>query len=226
MNTDASSPQTRAPDFWLAVLRAVTWRVVFATQLLGALFAVVPWLEQFGQRTQPNLPLSLTQQAFAAAFLMLAAYGADEAVRRGWTVLGAFAAALLGACGAAALTRWGISQFLSFEHPGDGLGAAINSFFDMGSTWGTVLLVYVNRQSAARLLASIRGSELGRAQDERRLIASGVAAVEAQIDPAAVSRQLEQLRDLYAADNPAAEAKLEALITALRDKVALCARVP
>jgi hypothetical protein len=39
-----------------------------------------------------------------------------------------------------------------------------------------------------------------------------------------VSRQLEQLRDLYASDNPDAEATLEALIINLRDKVAQCAR--
>jgi hypothetical protein len=224
MSTNVLSAQLRTPDFWVAVSRAVTWRVVFATQLLAALFALAPWLDQWGQRTQPNLPLSLVQQAFAAVFLMLAALGADEAVRRGWTVLRAFAAALLCACGAAALTRWGINQLLTFEHPGHELGDALDSFFDMGSTWGTVLLVYLNRQSAARLLASIRSSELGRAQDEHRLIASDVAAVEAQLDPAAVSRQLEQLRDLYASDNPDAEATLEALIINLRDKVAQCAR--
>jgi hypothetical protein len=226
MNSDLLSPQVRAPNFSTAVLRAVTWRAVLATQFLGALFALTPWLEQSGQRTQPNLSFSMAQQAFVAVFLMLAAFGADEAVRRGWTVLRAFVAALLCASCAAALTQWAINQFLTFEHPGQGLRGALDSFFNVGSLWGTVLLVYLNRQSAARLLASVRGGELDRAQAERRLIASDVAAVEAQVDPAAVSRQLGQLRDLYAADNPDAEPRLEGFITSLREKVARCARVP
>jgi len=55
-------------------------------------------------------------------FLMLAALAGDEAVRRGWSVLRAFVAVLLCASGAAALTQWGINQFLSLEHPGHGLG--------------------------------------------------------------------------------------------------------
>jgi hypothetical protein len=219
MNTDLLSPQVRASAFSAAVWRAITWRAVLSTQLLGALFALTPWLEQSGQRSQPNLPFSLAQQAFVAVFLMLAAFG-------GWTVLQAFAAALLCASCAAALTEWGINRFVTFEHPGHELGDAFDTFFNVGSLWGTVLLVYLNRQSAARLLASVRGGELDRAQAERRLIASDVAAVEAQIDPAAVSRQLEQLRDLYAADNPDAESRLEGLIISLREKVAQCARVP
>jgi hypothetical protein len=226
MNDGLSSGQVRPPGFTSAVLRAVTWRAVLATQLLGALFALTPWLELSGQRIQPNLPFTLAQQAFTAVFLMLAAFGADEAVRRGWTVLRAFAAALLCASCAAALTQWGINQFPIFAAPGHGLWAALDSFFNVGSLWGTALLVYLNRQSAARLLASVRRGELDRVQADRRLVASDVAAVEAQIDPAAVSRQLGWLRDLYAAHNPDAEPRLEALITSLREKVAQCARVP
>lgn len=224
MNTEALSRWATAPGFCMAVLRAVTWRAVLVTQLVGALFALTPWLEQWGQRTQVNLPLSLAQQAVAALFLMLAAFAGDEAVRRGWTVLRAFAVALLCLCGATALSQWAIDQLLNSGHSGHDLSDSVVSFFSVGGYWGPVLMVYLNRQSATRLLASVRKGELARAQAESRLIGSGLAAVEAQMDPAAVSRQLEQVRDRYAADNPDAESKLEALITDLREKVAQCAR--
>jgi hypothetical protein len=216
---------SRAADFIAAVRRAITWRAVAATQVLGVLFALIPWLEQAGTPAQPNLPVSLAQQSSTALFLMLAAFSADEAVRRSWTVLRAFVVALLSASCATALTQWVISLIFSARHSAGDFRTTLGAFVNVGSYWGIVLMVYLNRQSAARLLARVRGGELERAQAERRLIASGLAAVEALIDPAAVSRQLEQVRDLYEAANPAAETKLDALITSLRDKVAQCARV-
>jgi hypothetical protein len=218
-------PQRQVPGFCATVLRAVTWRALFLTQLVGALFALAPWLEQWGKRGQPNLPFSLAQQGLAAAFLMLAAFAGDEAVRRGWTVLRAFMVTALCLCGATALAQWGMNQLPGSEHSASGLTGSVVSFFSVGGYWGPVLMVYLNRQSASRLLASVRKGELDRAQTESRLIGSGLAAVEAQMDPAAVFQQLEQVRDLYSAENPDAESKLEALITDLREKVARCAQV-
>lgn len=226
MNTEALFSRLHTPDFLVAALRPITWRPVLLTQLLGAVFALTPWLEQWGQRTQPSLPLNLAQQASAAVFLMLAAFAGDEAVRRGWRVLRAFVVVLLCASGATALTQWGINHWFSLGRSGQDSGSILTSFVAVGGYWGTALMVYLNRQSAARLLASVRGGELDRVQAERRLIASGLAAVEARVDPAAVSRQLGQVRDLYAADSPDAEPELEALISNLRGKVAQCARVP
>jgi hypothetical protein len=211
-------------DFIESVAQAISWRAVIATQGLGALFALIPWLEKFGQTAQPNLPLGLMQQALTALFLMLAALAADQAIRRGWTVWRAFVVALVGASGATAVTQWLIYEPFGTPHSPQDLLTTVIAFVNVGSYWGVVLMVFLNRESAARLLARVRGGELDRAQAERRLIASDLASVEAQVDPAAVSRQLEQVRDLYEADNPAAEVKLDALIASLRDKVAQCAR--
>lgn len=219
-----SQQPLRILDFIASVFAATTWRAVIATQILGALFALTPWLEQAGKLTQPNLPLSLAQQASTALFLMLAALAADQAVRRGWTVWRAFLLALLGASSATALMQWAIHT-TSGAHSTQDLRTMLVSFLNVGSYWGVALMVFLNRQSAARLLAKVRGGQLDRAQEERRLIASDLAAVEAQIVPAAVSSQLEQVRDLYEADNPAAEARLDALIAGLRDKVAQCAQL-
>jgi hypothetical protein len=95
----------------------------------------------------------------------------------------------------------------------------VSAFLDVGSFWGTVLLVYLNRQSAARLLARLRAGELARVQTERRLIESELAATEAQINPAAVRQRLAEIRDLYAARNDNADARLELLIADLRETV-------
>lgn len=204
---------------------AITWRALIGTQVLGALFALTPWFEQWGKPTQPNLALGLARQGSVALFLMLAALGADQAVRRGWTVWRAFLLALFFASSASALMQWVVTEATGALHSAEDLRTTLMSFVNVGSYWGVALLVFLNRESAARLLAKVRGGELDRAFAERRLIASDLAAVEAQIVPAAVSSQLEQVRDLYEADNPAAETRLDALIASLRDKVAHCARV-
>jgi hypothetical protein len=230
VNTDTTSLPPNAPGFCTAVLRAVTWRALLVTQGLGALFALTPWLEHWGLPTRPNLPISLTQQSLTAAFLMLAAFAGDEAVHRGWTVMRAFVVTALCMCGATALclylttllSQWGVDQWAGPEHAGPGVSGSVVSFFEVGSYWGPFLMVYLNRQSATRLLASVRKGEMDRAQAEGRIIGSGLAAVEAQMDPVALSRQLKALRDSYAAGDPEAESKLESLIADLRNRVAQC----
>jgi hypothetical protein len=220
----ASAAPTAAPGFCAAVLRGVSWQAIVATQLVGALFALTPWLEQAGQAGRPNLILVLALEALVAVFLVLAALAGDELARRGWSGLPAFAIALLFLCGATAISQAAIDLLADSPHSGHMLGDSIVAFFSVGSTWALVLLVYLNRQSAARLLASVRSGELARAQSESRLIDSSLAVVEAQIDPTTVSRQLREVRDLYAADHPDAGARLEALIIGLREKVARCTR--
>lgn len=202
--------------FTTAVLRSITWRAVLATQALGFVFALTPWLEQFGQPTRPQLAFALTQQALTAFFVLLAALAGDEAVRRGWRVLAAFAATLLCASAATAYTQWCIEAWFGVIDPLHGERRLWDTFFQVGSLWGTVLLVYLNRQSAARLLARLRAGELARVQAERRLIASELAAAEAEINPTAVLQQLAQVRDLYATGDADADQKLEDLIGDLR----------
>ncbi len=202
----------------------MTWRAVIVTQSLGAFFAVTSWLE-WNRRANPGLPFRLTEQGLTAAFVTLAAFAGDEAVRRGWPVFRAFVAVLLCASTATVLAQWSVNHGFNMADPFNDLERGLTTFFSVGGLWGTVLLVYLNRQSAARLLAHVRAGELGRVQTERRLIASHLTATEAQIDPASLSQELAQVRDLYAAGEPGADDKLENLIANLRDTVAQCARV-
>src|SRR5689334_20699803 len=130
-------------DFIAAVLRSVTWRAVVITQGLAAVYALIPWFKEWGHVRSSTLAFEWTEQSLTALFVLLAAFAADEAVRRGWRVLSAFAVTLLCASLATGIAQW-----------------SIDGFFRVGGYWGTVLLVYLNRQSAARLLARLRAGEL------------------------------------------------------------------
>jgi hypothetical protein len=207
------------------LLRSITWRAVLLTQLLGAVFALTPWLEEWGQPGQPYLPFSLLEQSLTALIMMLAAFAGDEYVRRGWSVLRAFAVILVGAFGATALLHWGMTQLLGVSDPYQGFQQLLNSFLGAGAYWGMPLLVYLNRQSAARLLATVRAGELRRVQAERRLVESDLAAAQAQINPAAVLEKLSQVRDLYEAASAEADRELELLIGELRETATRSARI-
>jgi hypothetical protein len=211
--------------FIVAVLRSVTWRAVVVTQGLGALYALTPWLQQWDQGKSSLLAFDWTEQALTAMFVMLAAFAGDEAVRRGWRVLAAFTVTLLCASVATAISQWWLDALFTFADPLRGAQRFLNTFVRVGSYWGTVLLVYLNRQSAARLLARLRSGELARAQAERSLITSQLAATEAQIQPAVVLQRLGEVRDLYAARDEDADSKLETLIADLRDIVTQCTQL-
>jgi sensor histidine kinase YesM len=195
------------------VLRSISWRAVLITQSLAMLFAVTPWLEQWGAPTQPHLPFELLKESVTALCVMLAAFTADEWVRRGWTILRAFTLTMLVACVAASLT-----QLRAGHLPG-----LVDAFFGVGAFWAIPMLVYLNRQSAARLLVIVQQGEQRRVQAERRLLESDLAAAQAQINPAAVLQQLSQVRELHAAGDPGAERELELLIADLRNTVTRCA---
>ena len=209
--------------FISAVLRSVTWRAVVFTQALGLLFAITPWLERLGKRGPGYLGFQLVEQLPAALFLMLAALAGDEAVRRGWSVWRAFATVLLCASLANALTRVGLDAALGIVDPyygPDWFKRLLFTFFNLGCTWGMLLLVYLNRQSARRILAGVRAGELAHLQAERRLIASRLAAAQTEVDPAVVRQQLARIRDLYAAGSADADPALERLIAELRQSAA------
>ncbi len=195
---------------------SLTWRAALATQSLGALFALTEWLETGGGRTLRLLLYLLCAQAVTALLVLLAALAGDEAVRRGCTVLRAFFIVVLGASLLNAVGQWLIDAGFSDIVPGRGLATIANDFFNVGALWGTVLLVYLNRQSAARLLTRLRTDELERAHEERRVLASSLAAAEARMDPVSVLRRLSDVREQFAAGSTGADGNLEDLITTLR----------
>jgi hypothetical protein len=222
LRTTAESPARLrpAPGFVPSVLGAVSWRAVLVTQSLGLLFALIPWLVHLGHSPRGYLLFQLTQQSASALFAMLAALAGDEAVRRGWQVWRAFVVALLCASLAAAVAQLGFDAGLRVADPVASLQRFLVTFFGVGIQWGTVLMVYLNRQSGRRILAGVRAGELARLQAERRLIASRLASAETEVEPQAVRHRLERLRDLYAAGSAQADCELERLITELRDSAA------
>lgn len=194
----------------------LTWRAALATQSLGALFALTEWLESARGRTPRLLTYLLCAQAVTALLVLLAALAGDDAVRRGWKVFRAFVVVVLGASLLNAAGQWLIDTGFSDIVPGRGPESIANDFFNVGALWGTALMVYLNRQSAARLLARLRTDELERAEEERRVIASRLTAAEARMDPVSVLRQLSDVREQFAAGYAGADGKLEELITTLR----------
>jgi hypothetical protein len=210
----------RARGFVIAVLCPLRWPLLGYSQLLGVVFAVTPWLEQWGRRTQPPLSFTMSEQASAAIFAVLAALAGDEAVRRGGSVMRAFAIAVPCAALATAACHWAAIQSLGIADPLDPFASFINTFVHAAATWGPVILAYLNRRSAARLLMTLRQRELDRVQTERRLVASRLAVADAQIDPDALFGKLAQVRDLFACDDDRADSALEGLIDDLRATVA------
>lgn len=212
-----------ASVFAVAVVRALTWKAVLIVQVLGAALAVQYWLERVGPGQPRFLPV-LIVQALCALYVMLAALAADQAVRRGWGIWHAFTIALISITGAAAAIQWGINDWLGVFSPDRGFGQFQYFAFSAGG-WSTALLVYLNRRSAQRVLAGVRAGELARLTDERSLLASRLAAAQMQVDPAAVLRELAEVRDRYAAAQPDADHALDRLITRLRESVACSAGV-
>jgi hypothetical protein len=204
-------------------LRAIGWRAVLVTQGLALIYALAPWLEQWGAPHGPSFGHGLLTQSIAALLVMLGALAADERIRRGESVLRAFATTLLGACVATGSIMWCVDARTDSE-PAQQFAAFLNTFFNIGAYWGTPMLVYLNRKSAARLLAVVQDRELTRVRAERRLVESDLAAAQAEIDPASLLQHLGRLRDLYASANAAADRELELLISELRATAARCSR--
>jgi hypothetical protein len=210
----------RMGDFAVNVRRAITWRAVVLTQSLGLLYVLIRWLNALGPHLHGYLLFLLVQEGVSGLCVMLAALAGDEAVRRGWRVWRAFVVVTLGASVAAALAQRGLDAGLGIPDQLAALPRCLLTFFNVGTQWGTALMVYLNRQSAQRVLAGVRAGELARLRAEQQLIASRLAATETQVDPPAIRQRLQQLRNLYAAGNARADAELERLITELRQRAA------
>jgi len=209
-------------QFARTVLRRITWRAFLITQALGCVFALYPWLETLGQPQAAPVISSFMEQALAALFVMLAAFAGDEAVRRGWSVWRALLVGLLFACSATAIVEWGIDRTVGLVAPAGALRQAVNTFLEVGSYWGigSVLMLYLNRQSAERILAGVRAGELARLTAERRLLTSRRATAEMQLDPDLLLRRLGEVRDQYARGETHADQGLDQLIAELRDRAA------
>jgi sensor histidine kinase YesM len=78
------------------------------------------------------------------------------------------------------------------------------------------MLLYVWLRNARQTSEALARAELERAEAERKLVASLVAAVEAEVDPAFMFSTLETIENTYDRDRDAADAMLDELIAFLR----------
>jgi len=220
---NSSFPSVPRPSgvsgFVSALWGSLNWRAVVATQSVGLLYALTEWLESGSAATLRLLAYLLCSQAVTACLVLLAALAGDEAVRRGWNVLRAFLVVVLSTSLLNAAAQWLLDGGFGDIVPRRGLAVMANDFFNAGVLWGTVLLVYLNRQSAARLLAQLRADELERLEAERRVITSRLAAAETRLDLHSVLRQLSEVRGQFVAGHASADGSLEDLIATLRASV-------
>lgn len=208
-----------------SALERVTWRAVIVTQLVGLLFSLSAWLERWPHSDGAHLLYGVLGEALIAVLVMFAALACDELVRRGAPVGRSFVAVLLSASLLNVVAQWLLNGVFGFVNMRD-LPTTVNEFFTVGGLWGAPVMVYVNRQSARRLLDRIRVGELDRAQTERRLVASRLAAARAELDPVTILRQLAETRDLFASGQPDADRRLEELIAGLRERVSVVSAAP
>lgn len=232
----AATAGNAQPPFVLAVVRAASWQMLAVTQLIGVLVALARSLQQraadvgmtnhllgYAPRVSPHLFNShFIVTSVGALCVMLAALAADEAMRRGTALGRAYLLSLIAASCATAVIQWLLRAWLGVDYAsGSGMPLVRLGLvaLDTALLGGLALLAYLNRQSAERMLAGVRGAELERAQMERRLIDSRLATTQAQVDPGLLLRRLGEIRDLYAAARVGADDKLELLIRELRANV-------
>jgi sensor histidine kinase YesM len=84
---------------------------------------------------------------------------------------------------------------------------------------GFGILVYVWLRRSRQANEALAKAEIARAEVERRLLASQVEALEAEVDPAVVFSTLETIENTYEHDRVTADAMLDELISFLRSAI-------
>jgi hypothetical protein len=158
-----------------------------------------------------------------AFVLLFATLAADESCREGARPLLAyaiaFATALLGSSAAFGVMWQLIPSWFDPRWPFRWVRIASNGV-DWAEFGGFGLAAYVNRQMANRILETVRAGQLRRVQLEQQLVASTLAATEAQVDPQALIRSLTAICAGLEHSDPGAPQRLDALIQSLRASLA------
>jgi hypothetical protein len=219
--------------FIRAVLRELTWKRLVFAHLLGLASHLLHFVDTLAPGT-PLVPLTwhlsgLVIQEFTILSLLIGILAASEAVRRGARDWVAYPVALLLASAITGIGQWYVRHWLGFEVLVD-----LNSYTPAARRWGHmlyigidtfvygafVMLVFANWQRHIRYVRLMQDAELRRAELGREISRSRLATFNAHIEPAWLHTQLDRLRSLYDALNPAAEAELDLLVAQLRAKTA------
>jgi len=203
-----------------SILSRVGWRTILLPLALGLgvaayeLFCIpVPT----GAWIRPGTYV-LTWLVFAMA-ATLGTLAADETVERGARPAAAhtiaFGAALL-SCALLLGTLWQRHPgWFDPSHPFSWF-RVLASAVDWTEFGGFAVAGYVNRQIANRILGSVHAAQLRRVRLEQQLVASRLAATEAQVDPQLLVASLAGIGAALERDEPDALQRLDALIQELR----------
>ena len=223
MNSTVLHSAKMQRPLWLDVLSALTWQRVATVEAIVSAYALMQRLYESAASAQstPLLP-ALIAYSVGSWNVLIAALIADEFVRRGSRLSRVYPAAVLLAVAMTALVEWSLWLLVGYIPKEADLGMtpslALSAALDVATFGAFGMMAYVQRQSAQRSLLSIRTAELERAEDERRLIESRLAATSARVDVRSLLDALAMIRHYTIARRPEAETALEALILELRTK--------
>jgi sensor histidine kinase YesM len=206
------------------------WRVATPKHFLYTFVLALAW-SGFLNATQtsfwtrsfpwgPHLNGILTMQ-FNGFAVLLAVLVADHAspppLRRWWlyvlaVVIGSFVGSTL---------LWFVTQRLfeirtSYEYPEPFDTYLYRHGTHAAEVCGMVTFIYVSRRWASARLAALRAVQLERADVEKRVLESRLAAMQARVEPQFLRNTLAQVEHLYDIDAQAADRVLKELIGYLR----------
>jgi hypothetical protein len=219
-----------AIDFVRSVARAFTWQKVLLAELLFVLldvFAVLLFVDQFSVPQSFMWSRIVIEQTIALSIL-LAVLAADEAVARGAKRFRAYAIAIVVASAFAATAQFHVRGWLGLYTIGDRPEAATAArrmqMVYVGCdtlTYGVLfMLAWLEYRRRAELLRRVRFAALARARTRPRGAETRLAALRSNVDAEALLTTLENVRDRFERDDPAAEELLDEVIAGFRAKLA------
>lgn len=218
----------RALRFVAGAWRVATWKHFVVTSLLALAWsgAVLANRSEFFSRPLPPSPtanfiLSMQFNALAVMLALLVADRASPASGRRWVPY--LLAAIAGVTAGSSLL-WIVSQRIigiRTSFMADREYESYDTFLFRHGIHGLVVCglaayVYALRRIAAHRLAALRVVQLERAEAQKGILESRLAAMQARIDPQLLSTTLSRIQELYETDRAAADRMLRDLTTYLR----------
>ncbi len=207
--------------------KALTWPKLLTTQVLAQISVLMAAVEEgrWGQWMQHE-SLHNAAAAAAAFVLLVVALMVDEAMKGGAPPRRAFPIAIaISIVVSCAMTDLVLRCYeLVFHVPPVVFKVRIIMVVVYGVGFATVgafaMLVYLNRRTTERMLERVRSAELRRIELEQQLVASRLAAAEAQVDPQMLFAALSDIRASLDREAPNADTKLDELVQRLRRALA------
>ena len=211
-----------AVSFVAAAWQVLTWKHVLYTFLLCLAWSA---LEVAGQTflwtPSLNAVLSLELNGFAVMLAVLVADRASPPTSRRWWP---YAIAVVLGVALGTTVFWLVSQRLFLIPTALQLRGVPEGFDTIVFRHSTSRLlicslatyIYVSQRWGAHRLAALRAVQLERAQTEKRVLESRLAAVQARVEPQFLRDTLAQVERLYEIDAQAADRMLKEFTTYLR----------